>query len=83
MMSRLVIMLAFLAPGAYAADAPAPRPPLPCLQVPPDVRASLGVKPTDCLRVIEIVKACDVTPPDIAKRLGLNLKCPNWPEQKK
>lgn len=82
-MRTAVIVLAFLAPLAHA-DQPTPQAPQrQCLDVPPDVRAAWHLKPTDCLDSVPVLRACDVTLPDIAKRLGLNLKCPNWPEQKK
>lgn len=69
-----IFLLAILATPVIAADPPARG----CLELPPEVREAWHVKPTDCLRAVSVVNACDVTPPDIAKKLGIDLsRCAN------
>ena len=79
-MRTVVSLLAFVSIAAYA-DQQNTRPPAPglkCLEVPPYVREAWHVKPTDCLYEVDVVDACDVTPPEVAKELHIDLsRCKN------
>lgn len=75
---RILIALLALVPivthaGTPARDAPPPK----CLELPPDVRQAWHLKPTDCPHAVTVARMCDVTPPDVAKLLKIDVShCP-------
>jgi len=79
MKSALALVLLVLSTVALS-DQPttqAPRPAPRCLELPPEVREAWHLKQTDCMHEVPVVEMCDVTPPDVAKMLKINVShCP-------